>query len=151
MKNIDMKLARELFEKRYGQRVSDATWYRLKKVFDPTTFPLCEKNIIWLADLKKQFPQINFRFTSVVNAVKQSQNFLQNRSSISGNELLNLFDSYGIKIHANTLTKWFKPINGFSRKRIYKSHELASIVLAAYAYKLRKENAREFEAITLSK
>jgi len=150
MKSLDAKLARELFEKRYGQRISDSTWYRAKKMFDPN-FPMTEKNIIWLADLKKQFPQINFRFTSVVAAVKESQRFLQNRSNISGMELLNLFDSYGIKIHANTLTKWFKPIKGFNRKRVYKSQELASIVLAGYAYKLRKESAREFEAITLSK
>ncbi len=148
MKNIDGKLARELFEKHYARRISDATWYRLKKVFDPTTFPMSEKNVIWLADLKKQFPQINFRFVSVVNAVKQSQNFLQNRSNISGNELLNLFESQGIELHANTLTKWFKPLHGFSRKRVYKSQELASIILAAYAYKLRKENGRNFQSIT---
>ena len=148
MKNIDRRLARELFEKQYGRRISDATWYRLNKVFDPATFPLCEKNVIWLADLKKQFPQINFRFTSIVTAVKESQRFLQSRSNISGLEVLNLFDSYGIKIHANTLTKWFKPIHGFSRKRVYKSQELAPIILAAYAYKLRKENARNFQSIT---
>jgi len=148
MKSLDRKLARELFEKRYGQRISDATWYRLKKVFDPTTFPMTEKNIIWLADLKKQFPQINFRFASVVTAVKESQKFLQNRSNISGMELLNLFESQGIELHANTLTKWFKPLHGFSRKRIYKSQELASIILAAYAYKLRKENSKNFQSIT---
>jgi len=150
MKTFDVKLARELFEKRYDRRISDATWYRLKKVFDPA-FPMTAKNIIWLADLKKQFPQINFRFISVVNAVKESQNFLKNRSNISGMELLNLFESQGIQLHANTLSRWFKPLHGFNRKRVYKSHELASIVLAAYAYKLRKESAREFEAITLSK
>jgi len=148
MKSLDRKLARELFEKRYGQRISDATWYRLKKVFDPATFPMTEKNVIWLADLKKQFPQINFRFASVVAAVKESQKFLQNRSNISGNELLNLLESQDIKLHANTLTKWFKPLQGFSRKRIYKSQELASIILAAYAYKLRKENSKNFQSIT---
>jgi len=149
MKTFDGKLARELFEKRYDRRISDATWYRLKKVFDPA-FPMTQKNVIWLADLKKQFPQINFRFVSVVNAVKQSQNFLQNRSNISGMELLNLFESQGIELHANTLTKWFKPLHGFSRKRVYKSQELASIILAAYAYKLRKENSRNFQSITLN-
>jgi len=150
MKSLDKRLAREVFEKHYGQRISDATWYRLKKTFDHITFPFTEQNIIWLAHLKKQFPQINFRFDSVVTAVKESQKFLQNRSDISGNELLNLFESQGIVLHANTLTKWFKPIHGFSR-RIYTSQELASIILAAYAYKLRKENAREFQALTLSK
>lgn len=30
MKSFDRRGARELFEKQYGQRISDATWYRLK-------------------------------------------------------------------------------------------------------------------------
>ena len=148
MKSLEWRGARELFEKQYGQRISDATWYRLKKVFDSATFPLTEQNIIWLAKLKKQFPQINFRFSSVVNAVKESQKFLHNRSNISGMELLNLFDNHGITIHANTLTKWFRPIHGFRRNRIYTSQELAPIILAAYAYKLRKENVKEFQSLS---
>jgi hypothetical protein len=149
MKTLDKRVARELFEKHYGQRISDATWYRLKKVFDPISFQFTEQNIIWLANLKKQFPQINFKFASVVTAVKESQQFLQKHSNISGDELLNLFDAQDITVHANTLTKWFKSIHGFSRKRIYKSSELASIVLAAYAYKLRKENNQPIDSLTL--
>ena len=148
MKPLDKRSSRELFEKQYGRRISDATWYRLKKVFD-NTFPLNEVNIIWLANLKKQFPQVNFRFESVVTAVKDSQKFLNNKSEISGCELLNLFDAQDITIHANTLTKWFKPLHGFNRRRIYKSSELASVVLAAYAYKLRKENNHPIHSLAL--
>ena len=150
MKASNGRRYRELFEKQYGRRISDATWYRIKKVFD-STFPITEQNIIWLADLKKQFPQVNFRFESVVKAVKDSQKFLKDKSEMSGNEFLNLLESQDIIIHANTLTKWFRSVRGFNRKRIYKSSELASVVLAAYAYKLKKENNRPINALVLNK
>lgn len=150
MKPTDGRRSRLLFERQYGRRISDATWYRIRKIFDKS-FPASEQNIIWLADLKKQFPQINFRFESVVSAVKQSQELLKSKSEISGSELLDLFDSYGIAIHANTLTKWFRPVRGFNRKRIYKASELSSIVLAAYSYKLKKENNQPISSLVLNK
>ena len=151
MKASNGRSYRDLFEKQYGRRISDATWYRLRKVFDVSTFPINEQNIIWLADLKKQFPQVNFRFESVVNAVKESQRFLKNKSEVSGDEFLSLLKVQEIEIHANTLTKWFKSVHGFNRKRVYKSSELASVVLVAYAYKLRKENNQPIRSLTLTK
>lgn len=137
MKTNNDKRYRELFEKRYGQRISDSTWYRLKKTFDDS-FPMTNKNVIWLADIKKQIPHLNFRFMNVVSAVKESQKFLKDKSQISGSELLELFGSQGVRVHENTLTKWFKPVHGFSRKRLYNSADLIPVVLAVFLYRLRR-------------
>jgi hypothetical protein len=69
VKTIDKKEAREIFESTLGKRISDASWYRLKPVFD-SQFPLTKTNIVWLAEIKKQLPKCDLRAIPVVNSVK---------------------------------------------------------------------------------
>ncbi|MEM8781148.1 MAG: hypothetical protein AAGF26_20300, partial [Cyanobacteria bacterium P01_G01_bin.49] len=69
------------------------------------------------------------------------------RSSLSGKELLELFEQYEIKIHPNTLTKWFRPLNGFRRTRVYSLKELYPVILAAHTYKLRKEITKVTQSV----
>lgn len=140
MRKIDQKVARELFEEEFGKRISDASWYRLKPVFNDK-FPLTKQNVTWLAQIKKQLPKCDLRLVPIVNSVKQANELISdNRASqISGKELLELLEQHQIKIHPNTLTKWFRPLNGFRQTRIYSLKELYPVILAAHTYKLRKE------------
>jgi hypothetical protein len=139
MNKIDPKEARELFEGELGRRISDASWYRLKPVFNDE-FPLTKQNLIWLAGIKKQLPKCDLRFVPIVNSVKQTNELIAGRESkISGKELLKLLEQHEIRIHPNTLTKWFRPLQGFRQTRIYLLKELYPVILAAHTYKLRKE------------
>jgi hypothetical protein len=48
--------------------------------------------------------------------VKQANELIAGRESrISGKDLLELFEQHQITIHPNTLTKWFRPLNGFAK------------------------------------
>lgn len=139
MRKLDQKEARELFESVLGKRISDASWYRLKPIFG-NNFPLVKQNVVWLAEVKKQLPKCDLRLVPIVNSVKSANELIANQTSeISGKQLLKLFEEHNITIHANTLTKWFKPLNGFRQTRIYLLEELYPIILAAHTYKLRKE------------
>jgi hypothetical protein len=139
MRKLDQKEARELFEEVLGRRISDASWYRLKPIFGDD-FPLIKQNVTWLAEIKKQLPKCDLRLVPVVNSVKVANQLIASQESeISGKELLELFDQNEISIHPNTLTKWFKPLNGFRQTRIYMLKELYPVILAAHTYKLRKE------------
>ncbi|MBW4572424.1 MAG: hypothetical protein KME31_31895 [Tolypothrix carrinoi HA7290-LM1] len=139
MIKLDQKEAREVFESVLGKRISDASWYRLKPVFGDD-FPFTKQNIKWLAEIKKQLPKCNLRIVPIVNSVREANNLIANQASqISGKQLLELFEQYNITIHANTLTKWFKPLNGFRQTRIYSLKELYPVILAAHTYKLRQE------------
>jgi len=139
MKKIDQKEARELFEEKLEKRISDASWYRLKPVFN-NEFPLTKQNVTWLAEIKKQLPKCDLRLVPIVNSVKQANELIAGRESkISGKELLELFEQSEITIHPNTLTKWFRPLNGFRQTRIYSLKELYPVILAAHTYKLRKQ------------
>ena len=139
MKQLDQKEARNLFEEVLGRRISDASWYRLKPVFGDN-FPLIKQNVTWLAEIKKQLPKCDLRLVPVVNSVKVANELIANKNSeISGKELLELFDQHQITIHPNTLTKWFKPLHGFRKTRVYELKELYPVILAAHTYKLRKE------------
>lgn len=139
MKKLDQKEARSLFEEVLGKRISDASWYRLKPVFGDN-FPLIKQNVTWLAEIKKQLPKCDLRLVPVVNSVKVANELIAGKESkISGKELLELFDQHQITIHPNTLTKWFKPLNGFRQTRVYELKELYPVILAAHTYKLRRE------------
>lgn len=139
MKKLDPKEARSLFEEVLGKRISDASWYRLKPVFGDN-FPLIKQNVTWLAEIKKQLPKCDLRLVPVVNSVKVANELIAGKESkISGKELLELFDQHQITIHPNTLTKWFKPLNGFRQTRVYELKELYPVILAAHTYKLRRE------------
>jgi hypothetical protein len=138
MSKLDQKEAREVFEDIFGKRISDASWYRLKPIFG-NDFPLTKQNITWLAEIKKQLPKCDLRLVPIVNSVKQANEIIAGRESkISGKELLELFEEHQISIHQNTLTKWFKPLSGFRKTRIYSLQELYPVILAAHTYKLRK-------------
>lgn len=144
-KDSDLRI---LFERQYGRRVSDSTWYRTKKVFN-NDFPLTEQNLIWLADIKKQLPQCETRLACFVANIKKIQEQIsKSRDSISGSDFLEFLREKGIEVHVNTRTKWFKPINGFRKSRVYTSQELKPVILAAFTYKLRKDNAQTLEALT---
>ncbi len=139
MRKIDSKEARELFEKILGKRISDASWYRLKPIFGDD-FPLTKQNVEWLAEIKKQLPKCDLRLVPIVLSVKQTRELIDSqKSEISGKGLLELFKQHQIVIHPNTLTKWFRPLNGFRKTRTYSLKELYPVILAAHTYKLRKE------------
>jgi hypothetical protein len=139
MRKLDPKEARELFEKELGKRISDSSWYRLKPIFGED-FPLTKQNVTWLAEVKKQLPKCDLRLVPIVNSVRQANELISNQNSqISGWELLQLFNQHQIVIHPNTLTKWFKPLNGFRRTRVYDLKELYPVILAAHTYHLRKQ------------
>jgi hypothetical protein len=139
MKKLDQKEARSLFEEVLGKRISDASWYRLKPVFGDN-FPLIKQNVVWLAEIKKQLPKCDLRLVPVVNSVKVANELIAGKESkITGKDLLELFDQHQITIHPNTLTKWFKPLNGFRQTRVYELKELYPVILAAHTYKLRRE------------
>lgn len=150
MKTAQNPDLRGLFEQRYGRRISDATWYRLKKVFDSKTFPLTQQNIIWIADLKKQLPHCDLRIACFVENIKKVQDYLtKSQDSVSGEKFLTFLKEKDIEIHPNTLTKWFKPLHGFRRNRIYSTQELKPVILSAFTYKLRKDNTKSFESLFL--
>ncbi|OKH29912.1 hypothetical protein NIES2101_42865 [Calothrix sp. HK-06] len=139
MKKLDQKEARSLFEEVLGKRISDASWYRLKPIFGDD-FPLIKQNVTWLAEVKKQLPKCDLRLIPIVNSVKVANQLIAGKESeISGKELLELFKQHNIAIHPNTLTKWFKPLNGFRKTRVYELKELYPVILAAHTYKLRRE------------
>ena len=138
---------RAVFEKYYGDRISDATWYRLKKIFNKD-FPLNHQNVVWVAEVKRQLPKCDLRFASVVQAVQKTQLFLvESKATISGQNFVEFLDERNIAVHANTLSKWFKPLHGFRKTRVYSAQELKPIVLAAFSYKLRRENSNTVQSL----
>ena len=142
---------REIFESHYGRRVSDATWYRVKRLFNPE-FPATIKNTIWLATVKKQIPKSNLNIACLVEAISKIEDLFSGTSdTVSGEIFLQYLKEREINVHPNTLTRWFKPLNGFRKCRIYASSDLKPVVLAAFTYKLKKSSDEAVNSFSLAK
>jgi hypothetical protein len=139
MENLQAKL---IFREHYGE-FSDSLWYRLKASVFSKDFPLTEQNIIFIAQIKKMMPRFNLNNLDIVQTVKTVNLFLnsQNSKTLTGLQLLELLRKYEIEVHKNTLTKWFKPLGGYSRNRPYTLSEITPIILAAFTFKFRRSIA----------
>lgn len=134
--DMDKRKAREIYEGILGKRVSDSHWYSTLKIFDDS-LPLTTPNITWVGKLKKQLPKIALHQLTIIEVLKKSRELAG--EEITGQQLIDLLEKQEISIHRNTLTKWFRGLNGFSRNRRYSSCDLQPIVLAAYAYKINQQ------------
>jgi hypothetical protein len=138
MKTLEKAKAREVFESVHGT-VSTATWYRILKVFD-SNLPLTLDNVKFVAEVRKLVPKSSVESLKVITNIKQTRHWIAcNNYQITGELLLKQFKKQNIEIHPNTLTRWFKPLNGFSRTRYYTLNELMPVILYAHSYALKKQ------------
>lgn len=134
MKNRE---AKQLFEENFRE-CSDSTWYKTKRIFNDT-FPMTRDNVIWVAKIKSMLPKLDVTSLDIVQSIHSTNSLISSRTCVTGEQFLSLLEDYGITIHKNTLTNWFRPLEGFSRRRTYTMKQMTPVVLAAFTWKLKKE------------
>jgi hypothetical protein len=140
---IENKNARILFESELGKRISDNTWYKIKRIFN-SDFPMTENNIRFLALTKKMLPNFDLCRLDVISAIKEVNRLLKNqKSQATGKEIKELFERYEIRPHRNTYTKWFKSLGGFKQTRTYTMSQFTPVLLAGFAWKLNHITTEE--------
>jgi hypothetical protein len=138
MKTLDKKKARQIFEIHHGS-VSTATWYRILKVFD-SHLPLTLDNVKFIAEVRKLVPKSSLESLKAIADIKTTRHWIAlSGYQVTGELLLKQLKHQGIEIHPNTLTRWFKPLNGFSKSRYYTLNELMPVILYAHCYALKKQ------------
>lgn len=134
MKN---KEAKKLFEEHYRE-CSDSTWYKTKRVFTDK-FPVTRDNVIWVAKIKSLLPKFDICSLEISEVVHFTMTSLDSLESISGKEFLELLKKHEINIHKNTLTNWFRHLEGFSQRRTYTTKQMTPVLLAAFTWKLKNQ------------
>jgi hypothetical protein len=139
MQVLNYQQAKTLYVKILGKNISAATWSRTYKIFD-SNFPLTSENVKAIAEIKKLIPSTSLKSIKVIENLKKSRNFIsKNGYKISGKQILDMFKTYEINVHPNTLTNWFKCVKGFSQIKEYSLYEIMPILIQAHCYSLKKQ------------
>lgn len=129
--------AKKIFEEHFRE-CSDSTWYKTKRVFTED-FPMNRENLIKVAQIKSMLPKFDICTLDIIQTIKFTNMSLGDRLAINGKDFLELLKKHDINIHKNTLTNWFRKLEGFSQRRTYTYDQMTPVLLAAFTWKLKNQ------------
>ncbi len=130
--NSDARLAYELH---LGKRVSDNHWYKVKRNLEDGGFEVNANTAVFYAKLKQHLPRTSVGTLQVFKQYQKAEKLLaESASKIKGSEILQILSNQGITPHAATISRWFKPLGGFRKNRLYFPEKLTPVLTAAFVY-----------------
>jgi hypothetical protein len=133
MKHIEARL---FYESALGKRISDVQWWRLRTALNKQGIALTQSNLKWIAEIKKVLPHASLE-SGLLIAFSNAEKLLGDTKEVQGEFFLQQLQKAGIYIHPSTLSRWFKPLGGFRKKRFYPTEKLHSISISAYIHKVK--------------
>jgi hypothetical protein len=137
--------AKKYFELHFGSRISDSSWYRLKRVLRDCRMEITLDNLQTVAKLKldKQYTQLSLK--QLINCYVQAQELTKEKVIIKGDVAFKeLQKRTKNKPHRTTIIRWFqnsvKPIDGkfFDKNRNYQADELVKVFAFALMYEVKQ-------------
>jgi hypothetical protein len=137
--------AKKYFELHFGSRISDSSWYRLKRVLRNCRMEITLDNLQTVAKLKldKQYTQLSLK--QLINCYVQAQELTKDKVIIKGDVAFKeLQKRTKNKPHRTTIIRWFqnsvKPIDGkfFDKNRNYQAEELVKVFAFALMYEVKQ-------------
>ncbi len=130
--NSDARLAYELH---LGKRVSDNHWYKVKRNLEDGGFEVTADTAVFYAKLKQHLPRTSVGTLEVFKHYQKAEKLLaESASKITGIKILEILSNQGINPHASTISRWFKPLGGFRKTRLYFPEKLTPVLTAAFIY-----------------
>jgi len=127
--------------KRYYQKliktsISDKSWYRVRRLLKDNDLILTKSNLDLLASLKAEASKHKISIESILKYYLEVSKI---DSKMQGLQLFNyVFSLVNYKPHISTIYRWFE---NFEDDKIYTNHEISKVLLKAFIYKLRNQNA----------
>jgi hypothetical protein len=137
--------AKKYFELHFGSRISDSSWYRLKRVLRDCRMEITLDNLQTVAKLKldKQYTQLSLK--QLINCYVQAQELTKDKVILKGDVAFKeLQKRTKNKPHRTTIIRWFqnsvKPIDGkfFDKNRNYQAEELVKVFAFALMYEVKQ-------------
>ncbi len=117
-------------------RVTDNTWYRVKRLLKKHRLEVTVSNAQFFAELRQSIPRSAIGVDGLLDCYRQVEEILAKANrTFEGREVLMMLASYGIKPHQTTISRWFQPLGGYRRHRKYSVEQLKSIFVHAFLYK----------------
>jgi len=127
--------ARLAYELHLGKRVSDNHWYKVKRNLEDGGFQVNADTAVFYAKLKQHLPRTSVGTLKVFEHYQKAEKLLaQSASKIRGLEILEILSNQGINPHPATISRWFKPLGGFRKTRLYYPEKLTPVLTAAFIY-----------------
>ena len=133
MKDIDARTAYEFY---LGKRTTDNHWYSVCRNLRNAGMEVNSDNVVFYAKLREAIPRSSLSILKVFELYKRAEKMLAlNNSKVKGSEVLEILAKEGIRPHPSTITRWFKPLNGFRKSRDYYPEKLTPVLTSALIYK----------------
>jgi hypothetical protein len=130
--NSDARLAYELH---LGKRVSDNHWYKVKRNLEDGGFEVTADTAVFYAKLRQHLPRTSVGTLEVFKHYQKAEKLLADSASkITGLKILEILSNQGINPHPATISRWFKPVGGFRKTRLYFPEKLTPVLTAAFIY-----------------
>ncbi len=134
MSEKDARLAYELAR---GQgRCSDNHWYLTKKLLCQNGLEITVKNAQFIAELRKVIPRSSIGALGVLQCYQKAEELLSKSTKpLKGSDVLELLHQYDVVPHQSTVSRWFQPLGGYRKNRLYKPQDLKNVLTSAFIYK----------------
>ena len=135
-----MEILRQYYEIRQGKRVSDSHWSKVKNRLLDANLSLTESNLNNYLEIIKYCPRYRESFKFLANKLKNFADYLGLYShSMRGDSFCYYLYNQDIKPKQSTISRWFQPVGGFRKSRVYTSKELSIVAISAFIYQVKQE------------
>lgn len=132
------------YSKYYGEEISLATWIRARRLLREASLDISELNVALLAEVRKVTHELDGKALVAFIENRKKLNKIFPTGKGNGLDLKNamewLTDS---SVSHSSYSRWFIPLEGFKRNRIYSVADVEHMLINLYYAKVKKEDLQK--------
>lgn len=132
MEHEDARLA---YETAVGTRISDRSWYDIRRLMARHKLEVTIANSQFIAQLRKEIPRSAIGVSGILDCYQKASKILESSQSLKGSKILEILTQYGVTPHQTTVSRWFADLGGYRRDKIYPANKLKPLLTKAFIYK----------------
>lgn len=132
MEHEDARLA---YETEVGGRISDRSWYDVRRLMSRHKLEITIENAQFLAQLRKEIPRSAIGVSGILDCYSKAEKILKSTESLKGSKILEILAQYGVSPHQTTISRWFASLGGYRKDRLYAGNKLKPLLTKAFIYK----------------
>lgn len=132
MEHEDARLA---YETAVGGRISDRSWYDVRRLMGRHKLEISIENAQFIAQLRKEIPRSAIGVSGILDCYQKANKILESSQSLKGSEILRILAQYGVTPHQTTVSRWFSSLGGYRKDRLYPANKLKPLLTKAFIYK----------------
>lgn len=132
---MDYSEARLAYETAVGGRISDRSWYDVRRLMARHKLEITIENSQFIAQLRKEIPRSAIGVSGILDCYQKANKILESSQSLKGSEILKILAQYGVKPHQTTVSRWFSSLGGYRKDKLYPANKLKPLLTKAFIYK----------------